>query len=498
MNEKPIERLNYFNGQRLQASDLKTEQDYHVRVRRWLNRSLYTAGIASGLGVRKVPGAPRVRIDPGLALDSAGREIILVDEREETVPGSHDETNKPIALYLTIRYSEDVFARQDACCTPESRPDRKIAWGAPSRVLAAPVLEWSRDLPHEDSGKVLLAYVGLGQGCKDVNVLDLGVRRYVGAAAAAKVKQYALEGVRDIDRRNLARILFHIRGRQPNSITLYLKAEKLPSLYYTEMGHHTHPVGVNGNLTIPAHSHGGATVSAGGHTPTVSGVVANADASVWDGVVGLMAAAATAAAVAGAGVDPAADAFAAIVDAAALGKFIDDNVNPDREFMNLTLSPHAFRSRNNQQLVGGKAVNMRVTLNAVPGHTHTIPQQPAQTLAIAGQGTSSPAGVDDLGPAFEARSGDPLTYVRGLKLEVDGINCTADALRQIVNNRPPNEDWTRLGDGTANHPLVMNGSGAIRLDFLPGVVLGEGEHVIELSVAGDANGGRIHFNLYVE
>lgn len=52
MNEKPLERLNYYNGQRLEASDFKTEQEYHIRTRRWLNKSLYTAGIARGLEVR--------------------------------------------------------------------------------------------------------------------------------------------------------------------------------------------------------------------------------------------------------------------------------------------------------------------------------------------------------------------------------------------------------------------------------------------------------------
>ena len=62
MNEKPLERLNYFNGQRLQAADFKLEQDYHMRVRRWLNRSLYTPGIASGLEVYAMPSAPKVRV----------------------------------------------------------------------------------------------------------------------------------------------------------------------------------------------------------------------------------------------------------------------------------------------------------------------------------------------------------------------------------------------------------------------------------------------------
>jgi hypothetical protein len=50
MNEKPLERLNYFNGQRLQAGDFKLEQDYHMRVRRWLNPLALHARHCDGAG----------------------------------------------------------------------------------------------------------------------------------------------------------------------------------------------------------------------------------------------------------------------------------------------------------------------------------------------------------------------------------------------------------------------------------------------------------------
>jgi len=50
MTEKVLERLNYYNGQRLEASDLKVEQEYHIRVRRWLNKSLPTWRRGSSIG----------------------------------------------------------------------------------------------------------------------------------------------------------------------------------------------------------------------------------------------------------------------------------------------------------------------------------------------------------------------------------------------------------------------------------------------------------------
>lgn len=504
MNEKPLERLHYFNGQRLQAADLTLEQDYHLRIRRWLNRSLYSAGIADGLIVNKVPGVPRVRIGPGLALDSRGREIILIDEHEEPVPGAHDDNNLPLGLYLSIRYAEEIIARQDASCVPRSGAQDKLAWGGPSRVLAEPLFDWSRELPHEDSGKVLLAYVALGKGCKEVNLLDVSVRRYVGAASAAKVKQYALEGVRDINKDNTARIYFHIRGRQPSAVTLYLRAELMPTLYYTEMGHHKHPISVTVNdLNIPPHTHGtGATGATGGHTPNVNSIVANADASAWNGVLGVVGGAAAAAVVAGAGVNPSANAFAIAVGATSIAKFVDDGVNPDRGFMNLTMSPHFFRSHNDQDMTNDATVNMRITLDPVADHAHSIEAFPNNgnpvTIALSGQGQSDEVGAETAPDTkYEARTGDPLKYVDDLKISIDGRPCTLQILEQIANNQT-DEVWTTIGDGNSNHALVIRGTGAIRIDYIPGVVLSEAEHYIELSVTGTGNGGRIHYNLYVE
>ncbi len=152
MSEKPLERLNYFNGQRLQAGDFKLEQEYHMRVRRWLNRSLYTSGIAMGLEVYAVAGAPRVRVNPGLALDPLGREIILLDARE--VPVMHDigQGSGMEGSYLVIRYDETLLAQQDACCVPSGSGDNKAAQGGPSRVLANPVIECVPDLPLEEAG----------------------------------------------------------------------------------------------------------------------------------------------------------------------------------------------------------------------------------------------------------------------------------------------------------------------------------------------------------
>src|SRR5262249_38049165 len=51
---------------------------------------------------------------------------------------------------------------------------------------------------------------------------------------------------RHIDSNNPGRIYFHIRGRQPSAVTLYLRAEEFSTLYYTELGWHEHTKTLSG------------------------------------------------------------------------------------------------------------------------------------------------------------------------------------------------------------------------------------------------------------
>jgi len=513
MNEKPVERLNYFNGQRLQASDFKLEQDYHIRVRRWLNRSLYTPGIASGLEVYKIEGSLKVKVMPGLAIDNLGREIILLEEQDFPVMG-HGGGNGNGACkgpYLTIRYQEDVIAQEDGCCAIGGDSGSKAAWGGPARILAEPMLELNAELPHESSGKIALACLTLAKGCTSVERVDAGVRRYIGEASAASVKQYALEGVRTVDARNPGRIYFHIRGRQPSSVTLYLQSEKLPTLFYTELGNHAHSAGVNGNLNIPAHSHGGADASSGTtenattHSHTVGSVKANVDADVWKRVFDKVAAAATADGLL---------LMAGALEVANLVEWVAGQIDPDNVYMDLTLSPFIVHHRPGDKYyqrelladAGAMAVQMSITLNeeAEPRHTHPIAQHPADgknwVIPFAGAGTAAAAGVNDVdAPNYRARTGDPLKYVDDLRIAIDGNDVTEAARMQVAWNRT-SEDWTKFGAlNDETHSFVKNGTGPIRIDFLPGVVLDQDRpHYIDLSVVGEGNGGQIHFNLYVE
>ena len=75
-----LERTQFFNGERLFASDLQSLESFN-REMRWLhNQSLHQAGVGSGFQVVGNTGDRQVTISPGYALDSCGREIVLTGD----------------------------------------------------------------------------------------------------------------------------------------------------------------------------------------------------------------------------------------------------------------------------------------------------------------------------------------------------------------------------------------------------------------------------------
>jgi hypothetical protein len=76
-----LTRNRYFYGQLLDVDALEKEQRYFLRKQRLLNRLVLGRGVVCGLGVTEDPDlAGGVRIGAGLALDGAGREIVVAEE----------------------------------------------------------------------------------------------------------------------------------------------------------------------------------------------------------------------------------------------------------------------------------------------------------------------------------------------------------------------------------------------------------------------------------
>lgn len=102
-----FERNQYFTGKLLTAQDFKVEQKYFNDKRRLLNRLLFGSGIICGLDVTPT-GGKMITIEPGMALDPAGREIV-VDELQNynlSSIGGFPEGEFNGYIYLFIEYDE--------------------------------------------------------------------------------------------------------------------------------------------------------------------------------------------------------------------------------------------------------------------------------------------------------------------------------------------------------------------------------------------------------
>jgi hypothetical protein len=497
--EKPLDRLNYFNGQRLEAADLRLEQQYHIRVRRWLNKSLYTTGIARGLEVVPDPGNPlNVIVNPGLALDSQGREIILLDQVSVAVVGTPSIKSGIVkGNYLIIQYNEQTIEEEQDGCTVHvgskkacgcgcgngsSGGKSTLAWGGPAFIRPTPILGFSDYLPSDTSGKIVLAQIELDSNCKVVSVHP-EVRRYVGAASDALVHQFALEGARDFDYRTPQRIYFHVRGRQPNAVTLYLRAEQFSSLYYTELGRHTHGGSLDAAQTGPAtgvdsHAHNPGTLAALSDSQAGSATVNHGHTMQAYTSIGNLADFPNGEKKKG-GIYISSEFD--ILSAKLVHLLTDSNGNPIKTFLS-EADPQIGPDGDHSHTIGGQT---DATPQVPPGtalHTHSL----GSSVTVGFTGVTD-INADTNKPA--------LSYVADLLVSVDNNDVSAAVLTQLQDARPT-EDWTRFGDGSATHALVQVGTGDIKLDLLSHTSFEEGEHVIELSVA--SGGGRILYNLYVE
>jgi hypothetical protein len=103
-----LERITFFNGERLFAEDLQDLESFN-REMRWLhNQSLHQPGVGSGYGVVGNKGDRQVTVTPGYAIDACGREIVLTETHIEPVPPKADDgAGNPVFYDLTVSYPND-------------------------------------------------------------------------------------------------------------------------------------------------------------------------------------------------------------------------------------------------------------------------------------------------------------------------------------------------------------------------------------------------------
>jgi len=452
-----LARLNYFNGQRLAAGDLRTEQGYHMGMRRVLNRSLYSPGIVVGLEVepdKPDPAKPgdmswkhRVVVRQGLAFDHMGREIFLPVDMKVQVSGAPSTTPGVVfGNLLVIAYREQRGQPASGRCmvgAPYQPCSGDLAWGAPTRITADAVFEFLDSWPAQNSGKIVLSQVELGSSCQVVRTAP-GVRRYAVPVKPQTVRPISLEGEKDIDVSNPKVLYFHIDGGFPESVSLYLRGGSFSSLYYTELGGHRHAVDflshdIDKNL---AHSHtasGGGTDTAGDHTHTF------------------------------------------ITDDGELKGGIDVNsTNGDRIQGN---NPIDHAGGHTHNLVG---LQLSTELGPNPWtHHHQV------------QGNSDDTGATNIA----ARTGKPaLSTLTDLVIKLDDKPITLEIGQQLEARPGAAGQWLQQISPTdyrlKGSALNLVGTGTIDLLKL-GVEIGIGEHKLEFIVSDADVGGQLQYNLYV-
>lgn len=461
-DSEQISRVNYFNGQRLEASDFRAEQEYQIAVRRKLWSSLFSVGIVKGLEVTPHPTDPhKVLVAPGVALDFLGREIILVDSVEVIAAGT--PTTNPAAIfgnYLVISYAEQRAQPNSDGCTTSGACGSNLSWGAATRIVAQPVLQFTDTFPSPISGQIVLAQVALETGCQ-VGQIQSGIRQYAVAAKPPTTRPVSIEGEKDIDSNNPKTLYFHIDSGVPNSVTLYLRATQFSTLYYSELGTHSHDNTLTQpNLSVPDHKHGFESIETDTATQDPSNPV-HLVAWTYDDTTD------TAVRMWGPQQNDSGRRQETLTD---LNPFGDGNLI---ELQNLSAHTHDIGAG---------------TTDSAGGGSYTL----GLSLTIAETGVMPP------GATLDASA---LSYVSGLTVLYDGQDITQSILTQLGNNYGQWSGITQLGDGSSTSPLVAQGdgsggTGAISLDQL-GLDFSPGQHTLKFQVPS-GSGGQIQYNLYVQ
>jgi hypothetical protein len=159
-----LERNQYFTGKAMAARDFAADPDYLLGVHRAHNRLCHGWGVLDGLAVTVDQTTTRcVRVDPGVALDRSGREVVV-----------STGLNAAVDLYalpalLCVHYAEDEIepvppVSAASACAPASEHNRvrenpKTAWITDKTRWQQIVTDDRTNPAHDDENLIPLAVV---------------------------------------------------------------------------------------------------------------------------------------------------------------------------------------------------------------------------------------------------------------------------------------------------------------------------------------------------
>lgn len=114
MTSDDIKRLYFYEKQFLRTQDFQDEQAYHIEMRRRHNIAHHTWGIVVGLNIIQDPTSKVWSVQPGMAVDAFGREIIVFDPeplKTETVAAQLAGMSKPVQLNIWVAYNVEKLDR---------------------------------------------------------------------------------------------------------------------------------------------------------------------------------------------------------------------------------------------------------------------------------------------------------------------------------------------------------------------------------------------------
>ncbi|WP_436926298.1 hypothetical protein [Halosimplex amylolyticum] len=119
-----FERNRFFNGKLMTARDMLAEQEYHADRLETLTAQVTGWGIVCGLGTRIEPSEdpdapPRAVVEAGIAIDRAGRQIVVPERDSEPLPESTDGTVDEASVFVEydtcLTESVPAHGSEDAC-----------------------------------------------------------------------------------------------------------------------------------------------------------------------------------------------------------------------------------------------------------------------------------------------------------------------------------------------------------------------------------------------
>lgn len=207
-----FKRVHFFNGMLATEDDWNAGHEYHRELRKFHNKWMHGAGVIrhfrESLLVRATkPAGLRVMVQPGVAIDNEGREILLSDPQMLAFnPDEFAEGGKPFEgfLFVVLRYDE----RPDAFAV--SATDARIQ--GHKRVEEKAVITLEKEEPRDDG----IELARIRWGAADVNritdaidfsnpgmgQIDLRYVPFVGAPGGKLDIVASQHLMNDLDRRN--------------------------------------------------------------------------------------------------------------------------------------------------------------------------------------------------------------------------------------------------------------------------------------------------------